>query len=549
MKKQNSVMKNTAILFISMVVTKIIGAVLKIPLTNILGGIGMGYFSTAYSLFSPVLALTAAALPTVVTRMVAQNVTLCRFGNVRKIRKIAMYIGMVTGLLGTAAMLLLARPFSVYIADSSQSCMAIIAIAPSAFFCCVAAVYRGYYEGLMNMAPTAVSQVVEAVFKAMLGLGAAFCIIRYGGEVLAEEQLVPIASAGAVLGVTLSEFAGMFYLFIKSRRLSDGISDSDICINESTDSFQLAKQIIAQCVPIAAGAVCANLSSFIDMLTIPNCINYSLMNNTRFFIENYGYGLSEGGGLSDFGSFVYGSYTGIVLSLFMLIPSMTSLVGKSTLPDIAAAWEAGDSGRLMRGTGVLFNGTFLIGMPLCAAFAVMSEPLVGLLYSSRPSEAAVSVLPLQILGAGGIFFAVSGALFSVFQAINRSDIPVKLMLLGAAVKLSGNFLFIPIPQLNIAGAAVSSVISNIAVSAVGIIALKKLIKGRIGIVKVLVSPLLSSALCGFAAKMGYDLLFCNLPDFVKLGCSAILGGTVYFALIGITRKNEIKRLIKRKSAA
>lgn len=549
MEKQNSVMKNTAILFVSMVVTKIIGAVLKIPLTNILGGIGMGYFSTAYSLFSPVLALTAAALPTVVTRMIAQNVTLCRFGNVRKIRKIAMHIGAVMGLLGTAAMLILARPFSVYIADSPQSCMAIIAIAPSAFFCCVAAVYRGYYEGLMNMTPTAVSQVVEAVFKAMLGLGAAFCIIKYGGGVLGEEQLVPIASAGAVLGVTLSEFAGMFYLFIKSRRTSDGISDSDICRNESTDSFQLAKQIVLQCVPIAAGAVCANLSSFIDMLTIPNCINYSLMNNTRFFIENYGYGLSEGGGLSDFGSFVYGSYTGIVLSLFMLIPSMTSLVGKSTLPDIAAAWEIGDSGRLMRGVGVLFNGTFLIGLPLCTAFAVMSEPLVRLLYSSRPSESAVSILPLQILGAGGIFFAVSGALFSVFQAINRSDIPVKLMLLGAAIKLGGNFLLIPIPQLNIAGAAVSGVMSNIAVSAVGIIVLKRLIKGRIGIVKVLVSPLLSSALCGFAAKIGYDLLFCNLPDFVKLGCSAILGGTVYFAFIGITRKNEIKKLIKRKSAA
>lgn len=550
MEKQNSVMKNTAILFISMVVTKIIGAVLKIPLTNILGGIGMGNFSTAYSFFSPVLALTAAALPTVVTRMVAQNITLCRFGNVRKIRRTAMYIGITAGLLGTAVMLILAQPFSVYIAGSPQSCLAIIAIAPSAFFCCIAAVYRGYYEGLMNMTPTAVSQVVEAVFKAVLGLGAAYFIMEYGGCIMDNESLVPFAAAGAVLGVTLSEFAGMAYLFVKSRRISDGITENDICSsNVTSDSHDLAKQIILQCIPVAAGALCANLSSFIDMLTIPNCIGSSVINNTRFFIENYGGALSKGTALSDFGSFVYGSYTGIVMSLFMLVPSMTSLVGKSTLPDIAAAWEVKDNARLMQGISLLFRGTFSIGLPICAAFAFMSEPVVNLLYASRPSEAGVSILPLEVLGAAGIFFGAAGALFSVFQAVNRSDIPVKLMLLGGAVKLGGNLLLIPIPQLNIAGAAISGAMSNIVITVAGIVALKRLIKGKIGLLEITLPPLISSVLCGIGARIGYDVLFCNLNEIIRLMCSALLGGMIYFALIAITRKNKLKKVVSRRKSA
>ena len=71
---QQKYIKNTAILFVSMAITKIVGALFKIPLANLLGGTGMGYFSTAYGLYSPIFAVTAAGVPTVIMRITAQSV-------------------------------------------------------------------------------------------------------------------------------------------------------------------------------------------------------------------------------------------------------------------------------------------------------------------------------------------------------------------------------------------------------------------------------------------------------------------------------------------
>ena len=96
-----------------MVISKIVGAVFKIPLTNILGGIGMGYYSTAYSLYTPVFAMTAAAVPTVIIKAVADNIALRRFANAQKVLRTAVVIFGATGLIGTAAILALARPFRI----------------------------------------------------------------------------------------------------------------------------------------------------------------------------------------------------------------------------------------------------------------------------------------------------------------------------------------------------------------------------------------------------------------------------------------------------
>ena len=95
MKERSGFFKNTLILFTAMFVTKIVGAVLKIPLTNMIGGTGMGYFSTAYSFFSPVYTVLAAGLPVIVTRMTAQSAALGRFKEVRGIRSAALTLSVI----------------------------------------------------------------------------------------------------------------------------------------------------------------------------------------------------------------------------------------------------------------------------------------------------------------------------------------------------------------------------------------------------------------------------------------------------------------------
>jgi len=158
-------MKNTAILFASMTITKIVGAVFKIPLANILGGTGMGYFSTAYGLYSPVFALTAAGIPAVMMRLTAQNIAAGRPENALRTRRTALALFSVLGLAGTLVVALFSAFFAEHIACSPESTPAVIAISPAVMICCIASVLRGYHEGLSDVVPSAAAAVAEAVSR------------------------------------------------------------------------------------------------------------------------------------------------------------------------------------------------------------------------------------------------------------------------------------------------------------------------------------------------------------------------------------------------
>ncbi|MDR1753989.1 MAG: oligosaccharide flippase family protein, partial [Eubacterium sp.] len=210
MDKKGGIFQNAVILFGAMTVTKIIGALLKIPLGNILGGLGMGYFSSAFSVFQPVYALTCAAFPTVMTRLIAQSIAEDKKNGIDEIKSAALRYALAIGFFGMILILTISAPFATYIANSPKSIPAMLILAPAVMFCSVASVYKGYYEGLNNMIPTAMSQIVESSFKALLGVSLSYIT-------LAKTNSLPHAAAAAVLGLTISEALGTLSLFIYSK--------------------------------------------------------------------------------------------------------------------------------------------------------------------------------------------------------------------------------------------------------------------------------------------------------------------------------------------
>ena len=533
-------------MFVAMFITKIIGAILRIPLTNMLGGVGMGYFSTAYSFFNPVYTVLAAGLPTIVTKLTAQSVSCQRYKEARKIKSAALIISLGAGLLGTVFMFVFAVPFADFAASSPESLWSVLAIAPSVIFCCLAAAYRGYYEGLSNMMPTAVSQVVESIIKAVMGLGLSYFVLNLGAQgLISQEKTLPYAAAAAVLGVTFGEFCGTLFLIIRSRTLKDSITESELMSSvEPPRKRELVRRIIIESLPISLGAVIINIGSFIDLLTISSGIQKSLYENQAYFIEQYPLAISEAGS-NLFGNFVYGSYTGIVLSIFMIITSMTALVGKSSLPSIAAACECGRNGEVERHVSILLSSIFIIGMPLCFSLSVLSEPVLTLLYPVRIAEVSVSTLPLSVLCIGGVPIALCGALFSVFQAVGRSDLPIKLMMAGSALKLILNLILLNIPQLSVCGAAISTVTSHVLVMILGIILMRNSLGIKCRIFSLCIRPAFASFACAASALFAYYYLFDYLHSVIRMSLTVLAGGVVYIILLCLLDRRMILLIVGR----
>ena len=156
-RKQQSFEYGAVILLCSTMIVKLIGAIFKIPLSNLIGDLGFGYFSSAYDLFTPIYSLSMAGLPIAVSRLVAEHMAAGRYKDVRRSLSVTKKAFFVTGFAGLLLMLILIYPFVRITDQTGKTVYSLFAIAPSLLFCCIMSTYRGYYEGLRNMYPTAFS--------------------------------------------------------------------------------------------------------------------------------------------------------------------------------------------------------------------------------------------------------------------------------------------------------------------------------------------------------------------------------------------------------
>ncbi len=522
--KNQSFLKGSIILIASAVIAKTIGALFKIPLTNMLGGIGMSYFSCAYGLFLPVYAITANGLTTAVAKLTAENCAFKNYKNAAKIQRISLVMFTITGFLGMILVILLAVPFSEKIAACKGAWISVIMIAPSVLFGCITAVYRGCQEGMRNMYPTAVSQIIESIIRLAVGLFFCSWVMKNQSQVLShfppDTDITALASAAAVLGISISTLAGTVFLYIRGTGLEKG---SPILSEGSEDSSKnIIKSLFKILIPVALGSIVTNLTSLIDLATIIRCLNKAVATYPQYFSERFStYGIPD----TAISEFIYGSFTGMAVTVFNLVPSVTNMFGKGILPNLAQAWAKGDKKSAQDLSQSVIKATAFIAVPAGIGITMLSKAILLFLYPDRIPELTASSDALMFLGIGVIFLSLSFPLFSMFQAVGRADMPVKLMIAGVIIKLLGNLLLIPIPQINVSGAAISTLLCYMTIFILSVIMYFKYTKIKIKIFSAIFPSLISGMLCGTTAR----LIYCSvsLENKIALPLSIMAGGIVY----------------------
>ncbi len=519
MKKQ-SFIKGSVILIASALISKIIGALFKIPLTNMLGGIGMSSFSCAYGLFLPVYSVTANGLTTAVAKLTAESCAVGNYRNVRKIRNISLVLFTAAGFLGMIIIALLSDFFSEKAAACPDAFLSVLVIAPSVLFGCVTAVYRGCCEGMSNMYPTAVSQVTESVVRFAAGLGLCGYVLANPEKVMPYlpegTDIIAAASAAAILGITLSTLAGTIVMYIWNSDFDKFSASSG-----QTDSRKtICKKIFKIFIPVALGAVITNLTSVIDLTTIIRCLDKAVKTSPEYFLQNYPVSNTE-----DISEFFYGSFTGLAITIFNLVPSVTNMFGKGILPSLSESFAKKDKAAVKRLSENVIKATAFIAVPAGFGIFTLAKPILCFLFSDRPDECAVSVQSLAILGIAVIFLSLSAVLFSCFQSAGRADIPAKLMLVGVAVKLFGNLILIPYPQINISGAAISTLLCYLVIFLLCVIIYPKISGVKPHLFKSLMPSVFSGTACAVTAWLTYTNL--TFENIISLPVSVAAGGVIY----------------------
>ena len=516
--RRQSFLHGAFILVAAIIIEKIMGAFFKIPLAWILTPVGMGYFTTAFSLYSPLFSLSTAGFPITISRLVSENYVRGRYRDIRQIHKVSIRIFLFLGILSFSIMFFGARPYANYTFSShpENALSAIYALAPAAFFASMLSIYRGYYEGLRNMYPTAISEVIESLCKLLFGLTAAYLIVNSGlkeyaasGTVYgikmqsveyAKMATLPYAAAGAIFGVTLGGFIAFIFLLVYHKKNGDGISQ-EMLHNAPRPLPRKATtlRLIRTAIPIALGSLAVNMSTLVDSTFLQGRIGDVMASHPDVLLGMYKGVITDSAiKLNLVPSFMYGCY-GNAITLFMFVPALTQAFGVSALPNVTEAWTQGNPKKIKRSIESVLRIVGMITIPAGIGLSIFSIPIAFLMYNNNGPEIIGKVL--SVLGIAAIFSATSTPINSMLQAIGRVDLPVKILVIGLAVKIVLNYTLVGIPKINVMGAAYGTLVCYILITVIALYKLSKEAKVKINFIAIFLKPLIASVLSIGAAYL------------------------------------------------
>lgn len=564
-----NLLRGASVLGASMIIVKLFGALFKIPLGNILDGDGMGYFSTSYSIFTMIYSFSTAGLPAAIAKMVAEQSVHGRARDIKKLHELSVKLFLILGIAGTAVIFLLSKVY-VNLVGTPNAWYCVLAIAPSVFFGCMTSAYRGYYEGLRNMTPTAVSQVVEVVFKLVFGLSLSFAAVKIGeaqfasgGKVFgavcktaaqANAAIQPVAAAAAILGVTISTMIGTFYLLFKYRRIGDGIDEEQLRNSPRPMRAKvLVVRLITIAIPISIGSIVMNVAQAVDTVTIVNCLQFAFDHfpeKMQTIFQNIISPEVLAAGTA--ANFIYGSYSGYALSIFNLVPSFCNIFGKSALPNVSACWSAGDREGTRINIESVIRMTSLIAIPASFGIFFMAKPILSLLYPSKVAEVAIASRVLSWQGISLIFLGLTVPLFAVLQGLGHAGKPPKYMLVGMIVKFLVNLVTICIPSINVNGAALGTGSCYLIILFLSLRGLRQVTGLKISFWALTWKQLICGFTCGLSAWGAYKLLTMVSSSHLMTLISIGVAGVVYVVMLLLTRalsRDDVEMLPKGEKFA
>ena len=526
------------ILAAGIAIVKIIGMLYKIPLVSVIGDAGYADFSNAYNIYSVLLTISTAGLPVALSKMVSEASTMGRRDQVHKVFRVALSAFLALGLISFFIMYFGAARLAGLMGDS-MAADSIRVLSPAVVCVGCLAAFRGYAQGHGNMAPTAVSQIIEALCKLVIGLALAVYLMGLGRP---EHE----GAAGAIAGVTVGTILALGYMvvsFALQRRREDP------CLDRSTDSAGgILKTLLTIAIPITLTSSMVGIVTVIDSALVQSQLQKALLtvpDSWALYEDFLDFGplsAALAGGADSAAALtaaeeasrsLYGNYAG-TLTIYNLPSSLMVAITASVIPAISAALARRSRKSARRIAAASLRMCAIAALPMGVGLLVLGEPIIRLLF--RSLDPALAGALLSTLGVASIFVCVMMVCNSILQAYGFINLPVVIMLLGGVVKIAVNYNLVVMPQVGIYGAPMGNVLCFGLVCVLDLIVVSRVIPGFPGLFSLFGKPVLAAAVMGGAVWGCYGLTSRLIEsNTVCTLLSICVGGAVYLALIVLLR--------------
>ena len=523
---KNTFVKGAAILGAAGLIVKFLGAVFRLPLANMIGATGMAYYSPAYYTYTVFVTIATSGIPVAISKMVSERITVGNFEEAHHVYRVSLKLLTVIGAVSFVVMFFGAGIISD-LQNIEEAKLPMMAVAPALLIVPVMAAYRGYFQGMQNMRPTAISQIIEQVFRVFFGLLLGFMLFRETiGEGFGDYSPGEKGAAGAAFGATVGALGGLaiiFFVYVMSR----GAIHRRIDMHENNapeNGKDILRKILVIAIPITIGAC---ITPIMNVIEAPVVIR----------------GLSGSGYESEVAKNLYGQISGFAIPLINMPQVLTMALAMSLVPLISAAHKTQDRESLHYNTSLAMRIAVIIGLPCAAGMAILAEPILLLLYSSRWDE-AVNIAPtFAIMSVGVLFVSLVQTVSGILQGVGKQNIPVINMCIGIVIKIVVTYFLVSIPSLNIMGAGIGTLITYIVVAVLDVWATLKYTGARINVGLTFIRPLISTACMGVAAWFVYYILFGGEQG-DKIGClmAIMVAALVYVLMLFVTKSITAEEL-------
>lgn len=514
MDKSGSFLRGALVLSVAGALSKILGAIYRIPLARLLGGEGMGLYQMAYPIYTTILALATAGVPVAISVLVSRKETQGYTGDSKKIFRLSIIILLIFGLLLTLLVMKSARFLANSVLHEPRAYYPILAVAPAIFFRFDVSFPR-LFQGYQWMVPTAVSQVLEQLFRVTAVIILAFILFPRGLEYAAAGATFGAVIGGVVSLVVLSVF------YIKFNKAEESRSGQLLYSGEG--SWQMAKEMVRLAVPVSFGAVVLPLVQVLDAIIVPGrlmAIQYTTSQATA----------------------LYGQLSGMAAVLISLPTIFTISIATSMVPAISEARAQNDKLLLNNRINYGLRAGMLISFPCAAGLYVLAWQICDLLYATP--EAGI---PLEVLAFSTIALAAFQLSSAGLQGIGRPEIAMRHLIMTGALKTGFNYTLTAIPMLNIQGAALGTLAAFTIGSLMNIYSLRTHTGVNYEVGRMLKLSFIT-LLMGISVKVGYGML---VAGGIRSSWATLLaigiGIAVYAVLILLFKEFDldiIKKMVK-----
>lgn len=523
--KRQSVLLGAIILALGGLIAKVVGALYKIPLTNILGTNGMGLYYLVFPLYSLLLVIISSGVSLAVSRLVSLERSNHNKFNELKIFKVALVFVFALSLIFALVLVMFSEQIAI-LQGNVNAKVGYLAIAPSICFASVIAVVRGYFQGQENMIPSLLNNVLEQLVKLVAGLVLANLFLYKG---------ITFAVFGAILGVTISEFCALIFIVIHyAVYKKQCIYKIEIPKTPNLTNSQAFKKIFSYAYPATLSAIILPITGFLDSFLIIN------------ILTNAGFSSLQATNL-------YGISNGIVNTLINLPVLLCGSLATAIVPNLSGIYAKNNEKEVKFKTSFFIKITWIIALPCFLVFLIYAPDIITILYSHGLSDLVIDEFTfayklLMLSSVSILYYAFLQTFTSILQSINKPIVPFVSMLCGLAVRMICVFVLVGNPKINIFGVTISNLIFLSVACLINLFYIKKYVQLNFSFSKILVAPV-SAAIISGTIMYVIRLSLINLNVWLYCAVSGLIGIACYIALIVLFKSFNMQesQVFKRKN--